>query len=409
MAVMAKPFTGGAQHEDPRHPGNGLTFLTRPPASAPSPALATAIFSIQSHVVYGHVGNAPPSFRCSGSAPKSCRCTPCSSPATPAIPAGAAARSTPAAIDECVAGLAPIGALARCDGVSVRLSRQAEIGEAMLRAVAAVRAANPAAVYCCDPVIGDVGRGVYVEAGVAEFFRDRALPAATIVDAQRVRTVVSDRPAVDESRRATRVAALRRDAGRASCWPTSLTARRHAGRRARHDRRRRRRSLAAAHAAAADRRQRRRRPDRGAVPAFHWLRARARRGARLPPPASTALSPRPRRRAARELALVAAQDEFVEPSRASRPNDCEASMPRRLLHARRVHRDAARRQPARRRARRRRPRRRADAGDRRRIQPARDRVRRSRRAIRSTPRRCASSPPAANCRSPAIRRSAPRR
>ncbi len=50
----------------------------------------------------------------------------------------------------------------------------------MLSAVAAVRAANSAAAYCCDPVIGDVGRGVYVEAGVAEFLRKRALPAATV-------------------------------------------------------------------------------------------------------------------------------------------------------------------------------------------------------------------------------------
>ena len=34
--------------------------------------------------------------------------------------------------------------------------------------------------YACDPVIGDVGQGIYVAAGVGEFFRDRALPLATI-------------------------------------------------------------------------------------------------------------------------------------------------------------------------------------------------------------------------------------
>ena len=43
-----------------------------------------------------------------------------------------------------------------------------------------MRAANAEAAYACDPVIGDVGRGSYVAAGVAEFFRDRALPLATI-------------------------------------------------------------------------------------------------------------------------------------------------------------------------------------------------------------------------------------
>jgi pyridoxine kinase len=58
---------------------------------------------------------------------------------------------------------------------------RAEIGEAALRALAAVRRANQEAAYACDPVIGDVGRGSYVAPGVAEFFRDRAVPAATIV------------------------------------------------------------------------------------------------------------------------------------------------------------------------------------------------------------------------------------
>jgi pyridoxine kinase len=57
----------------------------------------------------------------------------------------------------------------------------AAIGEAILDAVAEVKQANPAAQYCCDPVIGDAGRGVFVQAGIPEFMRDRAVPAADIV------------------------------------------------------------------------------------------------------------------------------------------------------------------------------------------------------------------------------------
>ncbi|MCW2684720.1 MAG: pdxY, partial [Blastococcus sp.] len=38
-----------------------------------------------------------------------------------------------------------------------------------------------AAVYCCDPVIGDVGRGVFVRPGIEELMRDVAVPAADIV------------------------------------------------------------------------------------------------------------------------------------------------------------------------------------------------------------------------------------
>src|SRR5262249_40515725 len=36
------------------------------------------------------------------------------------------------------------------------------------------------AQYCCDPVIGDVGPGIYVGDGVPEFVRKRALPLADV-------------------------------------------------------------------------------------------------------------------------------------------------------------------------------------------------------------------------------------
>jgi pyridoxine kinase len=52
---------------------------------------------------------------------------------------------------------------------------------AIADAVARVRAANPAAVYCCDPVIGEVGRGVYVRAGIPDAFRERLVALADIV------------------------------------------------------------------------------------------------------------------------------------------------------------------------------------------------------------------------------------
>src|SRR4029450_11056644 len=57
----------------------------------------------------------------------------------------------------------------------------AETGHAILSAVARVREANPRALYCCDPVIGDVGRGVFVRPGVPEFMREQAVPAADII------------------------------------------------------------------------------------------------------------------------------------------------------------------------------------------------------------------------------------
>jgi len=83
-------------------------------------------------------------------------------------------------IDECVAGMAAIGVLSRCAGVLTGYIGRPEIGKAALRAFERVRAANGEATYACDPVIGRAGRGAYVAPGVGEFFRDRALPLATI-------------------------------------------------------------------------------------------------------------------------------------------------------------------------------------------------------------------------------------
>jgi pyridoxine kinase len=83
-------------------------------------------------------------------------------------------------IRDCVGGIEERGVLPRCDAVLSGYMGDAEIGEAIFDAAGRVRAANSKAVWCCDPVIGDVGRGVFVRPGIPEFLRDRALPAADI-------------------------------------------------------------------------------------------------------------------------------------------------------------------------------------------------------------------------------------
>jgi pyridoxine kinase len=85
------------------------------------------------------------------------------------------------AIRALVAGIAARGALPRCAGILSGYVGAADIGAEILAAAGQVKAANPAARYCCDPVIGDAGRGVYVRPDVAEFLRARAVPAADVV------------------------------------------------------------------------------------------------------------------------------------------------------------------------------------------------------------------------------------
>jgi pyridoxine kinase len=84
-------------------------------------------------------------------------------------------------IREVVGGIEQRGVLGECDGVLSGYMGGADIGAAILDAVATVKRANPSARYCCDPVIGDVGRGIFVREGIPEFIKAKAVPAADII------------------------------------------------------------------------------------------------------------------------------------------------------------------------------------------------------------------------------------
>jgi len=138
------------------------------------------ILSIQSHVVYGHVGNSAAAFPLQRLGREMWPLMTVQYSSHVGY-AGWRGRAFDAAmIDDCLSGLEAIGVLPRCAGLLTGYLGKAEIGEAALRARERILAANGAAAYACDPVIGDVGPGIYVAAGVGEFFRDRALPFATI-------------------------------------------------------------------------------------------------------------------------------------------------------------------------------------------------------------------------------------
>ena len=138
------------------------------------------ILSIQSHVAYGHVGNASAAFPLQRlghevwavNTVQFSNHTGYGAWRGPVFPAEA--------IREVVTGVEERGVLGTCDGVLSGYMGEAAIGEAILDAAVRVKAANPSALYCCDPVIGDVGRGVFVRPGVPEFMRDRAVPAADV-------------------------------------------------------------------------------------------------------------------------------------------------------------------------------------------------------------------------------------
>jgi pyridoxine kinase len=84
-------------------------------------------------------------------------------------------------IAEVIMGIEERGVLHECDGVLSGYMGDASLGEVILDGFKRIQRANPGAAYCCDPVMGDVGRGFFVRPGIPEFMRDRAVPAATII------------------------------------------------------------------------------------------------------------------------------------------------------------------------------------------------------------------------------------
>ncbi|GAA4736502.1 pyridoxal kinase [Modestobacter marinus] len=139
------------------------------------------VLSIQSHVAYGHAGNASAVFPLQRLGVEVWPVHTVQFSNHTGYGAWTGRVFDGQAVDEVVQGIEDRGALARCDAVLSGYLGSADIGHAVLGSVAKVRSANPAAVWCCDPVIGDVGRGVFVRPGIPEFMREVAVPAADIV------------------------------------------------------------------------------------------------------------------------------------------------------------------------------------------------------------------------------------
>ena len=140
-----------------------------------------SVLSIQSHVVYGHVGNSAAVF-------------PLQRLGAEVWPLHTVQFSNHTGysgfegqvfgdglIRSLVAGLKARGVLGRCDGILTGYLGSAAIGAAVLDVVADVRFHNPRAVWCCDPVMGDDGKGLFVQPELVAFFKEQALPRATIL------------------------------------------------------------------------------------------------------------------------------------------------------------------------------------------------------------------------------------
>ncbi|HZB92510.1 MAG TPA: pyridoxal kinase PdxY [Stellaceae bacterium] len=144
-----------------------------------------AILSIQSAVAYGHVGNSIAVFPLQRLGFEVWPVDTVQFSNHTGYGAWRGRAWDSATLAAVIAGIGERGQLGRCEAVLSGYLGEEALGEVVLNAAAEVKAAKAGALYCCDPVIGDDHSGVFVRPGIAEFFRDRALPAADIVTPNR--------------------------------------------------------------------------------------------------------------------------------------------------------------------------------------------------------------------------------
>ncbi len=80
-----------------------------------------------------------------------------------------------------VHGVDERGALETVEAVLSGYQGSAEVGQVILETAALVKQRNPSALFCADPVMGDLGRGFYARPGIPEFMKEHLVPAADLL------------------------------------------------------------------------------------------------------------------------------------------------------------------------------------------------------------------------------------
>ena len=137
--------------------------------------------SLQSHVAYGYVGNRAATFPLQRLGHEVWAVNTVEFSNHTGYGAWRGRTASAGQVAEIVHGIESLGMLAKCDALLTGYVGDAALGDVVLDTARRVRAANPKAIWCCDPVLGDVDTGIYVKPGIDAFFRDRALPAADVI------------------------------------------------------------------------------------------------------------------------------------------------------------------------------------------------------------------------------------
>ena len=80
-----------------------------------------------------------------------------------------------------IQGVEERGAFPAIDAVLSGYQGGEDIGDVILDAVARVKAANPSAIYACDPVMGNAKSGCFVHPAIPVLLRERVVPQADLI------------------------------------------------------------------------------------------------------------------------------------------------------------------------------------------------------------------------------------
>lgn len=139
------------------------------------------ILSIQSAVAHGHVGNSAAVFPLQRIGVEVLPVHTVNFSNHTGYGAWRGSLISPEEVKEVILGIEDRGILSKIDVVLSGYQGGTGIGEVIVDAVKRVKAANPSAIYACDPVMGNAKSGCFVAPEIPDLLRDRVVPVADII------------------------------------------------------------------------------------------------------------------------------------------------------------------------------------------------------------------------------------
>ncbi|WP_405060431.1 pyridoxal kinase PdxY [Kribbella sp. NBC_01505] len=139
------------------------------------------ILSIQSAVAYGHVGNSAAVFPLQRIGVEVLPVYTVNFSNHTGYGAWRGPLISPDDVREVLLGIEERGAFPQIDAVLSGYQGGEGIADVILETVQRVKAANPAAVYSCDPVMGNAKSGCFVAPAIPVLLKERVVPAADII------------------------------------------------------------------------------------------------------------------------------------------------------------------------------------------------------------------------------------